>query len=186
MPIFGVTASSNMTTKLSDFYQIATTTLGSAQSSITFSSIPQDYTHLQIRGIARSSNATDGDYFYVQFNSDTGNNYTYHLLNGTGDTTPNSAAATAQAGAGAPRFSAGSNTANVFGVVIIDVLDYTNTNKNKTVRTIGGFDGNGTGISRITSGVWLNTAAISSIVIKSGNAGNLTQYSSFQLYGVKA
>ena len=185
MPIFGITASSNMTTKLSDFYQIATTTLGSAQSSVEFTSIPADYTHLQIRGIARSSTITVGDYLYFQFNSDTGTNYTFHQVTGDGATI-SSNGGISQTGAASPRVSAGSDGANVFGAFVIDILDYTNTNKNTTVRTIGGYDSNGSGNSRLTSGLWSNTAAITSIAIKSGNAGNLTQYSSFQLYGVKA
>jgi hypothetical protein len=184
MPIFGITASSNMTTKLTDFYQIATTTLGSAQSTITFSSIPSDYTHLQIRGIARSASATSGDYIYVQFNSDTGNNYTYHQLTGDGSGA-SSLAGTSQTGAGSPRISAANTLASVFGGVVIDILDYANTNKNKTIRTIGGFDENGAGTVRLTSGVWLNSAAITSVAIKSGTAANLAQYSSFALYGIK-
>ena len=167
------------------FFSITTTTLSSAQSSIEFSNIPQTYTHLQIRGIARSTNATNGDYIYVQFNSDTGNNYTYHQLSGDG-ASATSAAGTSQAGAGTPRISAGSDTASVFGGVIIDILDYRDTNKYKTIRTIGGYDNNGSGVVRLTSGIWLNTSAVTSIVIKSGNAGNLAQYSSLALYGVLA
>ncbi|CAB4157891.1 hypothetical protein UFOVP688_55 [uncultured Caudovirales phage] len=170
---------------IGDFESIATSTAGSAVPSISFTSIPQTYTHLQIRGIARSSNATNGDFIYVQFNTDTANNYTYHLLNSDGSSAI-SASGTSQAGAGAPRISAASDTANVFGAVVIDILDYANTNKNTTIRTIGGYDANGSGSSRLTSGVWLNTAAVTSIAIKSGNAGNLAQYSSFSLYGVKA
>jgi len=77
MPIFGITASSNMSIKLTDFYQIATTTLGSAQSSVEFTSIPADYTHLQIRAITKDSRGTAPNNVYMQFNADTSTNYWY-------------------------------------------------------------------------------------------------------------
>lgn len=171
--------------QIGDFESIATSTAGSAVPSISFTSIPQNYTHLQIRGIARTTAAFLGDFLYFQFNSDTGNNYTYHQLSGDGSSA-SSAAGTSQAGGASPRISAANTLANVFGGVVIDILDYANTNKNTTIRTIGGYDENGGGVARLTSGLWLNTAAVTSIAIKSGNAANLAQYSSFALYGVKA
>jgi hypothetical protein len=175
MPIFGVTASSNMSTKLTDFYQIATTTLGSAQSSITFSSIPQDYTHLQIRGISRNVVATN----FMQFNNDTASNYSSHYVLGDGATTISGVLNSTKMYA---FFSTA--TANIFGVAVIDILDYANTNKYKTIRSLSGGDENGSGYAELLSGNWRNTAAITSIKLSTGS-GNLEQYSSFALYGIK-
>ena len=188
MPIFGVTASSNMTTKLTDFYQIATTTLGSATSTVTFSSIPQDYTHLQLRVLVRTDRSSFYlDYLKMTYNSDSGANYTTHHLAGDG--------ATASAyGAGSQNFTqilrlagaASPSISNTFGVAVVDILDYTNTNKYKTMKNIGGVDFNGSGELGLYSGVWLNTAAINTITLTVGGGTVINQYSSFQLYGVKA
>ena len=74
--------------------------------------------------------------------------------------------------------------ANFFGVVIIDILDYANTNKFKTVKAIGGYDANGSGWPSVNSAVYRETNAVSSIKFSSG--GSLAQYSQFALYGVKS
>ena len=191
MPIFGITASSNMSTKLTDFYQIATTTLGSAQSSIEFTSIPSTYTHLQIRGLVRvqSSGGVDGDNLKMQFNSDTATNYSRHGLVGSGATATSFGAASASfAGVGIALRSAA--LANNFSVSIIDILDYANTNKYKTTRAISGYDNNGTGsypgYAVLYSGNWRSTSAITSIKLTTDADGtNLLTGSTFALYGIK-
>lgn len=188
MPIFGITASSNMSIKLTDFYQIATTTVGSTEPSfIEFTSIPADYTHLQIRAIVRSSQLSSGGFsdLYMQFNSDTTTNYQVHYLQGNG--------ATASSGAAASNTSINSRAArndalaSVFTANIIDILDYANANKRKTVRLLAGSDFNGSGEASLRSGAWRNTTdAITSIKFTLEASSNFKQYSSFQLYGVKA
>ena len=186
MPIFGVTASSNMSTKLTDFYQIATTTLGSAQSSIEFTGIPSTYTHLQIRGIARNSVAsTSADWVRCQFNSDTGTNYSWHYLFGNGSAASSSAGTTQSFMLLGWALNA-SSTSNSFGAQVIDILDYADTNKYKTVRSILGYEQNTSdGGVNLNSGNWRSTSAITSIKLYPAS-GNFNQYSSFQLYGVKA
>jgi hypothetical protein len=80
-----------------------------------------------------------------------------------------------------------SSTASIFGVAVCDILDYTNTNKYKTVRSLSGHDQNGSGYVTLMSGSWRNTAAITSITILRDSGGaNLTQYSQFALYGIKS
>jgi hypothetical protein len=166
------------------YESIATVTVGSGgQSSIDFTSIPSTYKHLQIRGIARSSAAVTASNCRLRFNSDTGSNYAYHYLGGDG------AAAYAGATSSTDRGYAGltsgaSASANIFGVLIIDVLDYANTNKNKTVRALSGVDLNGSGYVELDSSLWMNTTAVSSLSLFF-NSGNFAQYSSFALYGIK-
>ncbi len=188
MPIFGITASSNQNVKLTDFFQIATTTLGSDTQYVDFTSIPQNYTHLQIRLLARDNRATSGmgGEIRIFFNSDTATNYSSHILYGTG------AVAASGNYPNNPHIyvcdtPSNTSTANTFSSGIIDILDYTNTNKYKTTRSMGGADTNGGGIITFSSGNWRNTAAITSIRI-SNTSGTYShkQYSSFQLYGVKA
>lgn len=169
-----------------DYESIATVNVGSGgSSSITFSSIPSTYQHLQVRGIARSTRSATSDYIALQLNSDTGSNYAYHGLDGNGSSASAFGLAT-QTFMDVERASAATATTNVFGVSVIDILDYANTNKYKTMRCLGGSDNNGSGSITLTSGLWQNTNAVSTITLKAqGGTSNFAQYSSFALYGIK-
>jgi len=191
-PILGIYASQISGHLVTNNYSsISTVTVGSGgASSITFSSIPSTYTHLQIRGIAQSAATTFIEDGKIQFNGDTGSNYIRHALMGNGASA--AAYSTSSTGILVDAMVSGtvSGTANIFADSIIDILDYTNTNKNKTVRVLNGVDFNGAPFSgnggrvTLTSGLWTNTAAITSITISGANF-NLNQYSSFALYGIK-
>lgn len=170
--------------KPGNYYSLATTTVGAGgAASVTFSSIDQSFTHLQLRAICRSSYAGGfGLTVSMTMNSDGASNYSQHWLYGDG--------ASATASATAPNASIGlgwtggtSMTANVFSDIVIDILDYTNTNKYKTTRTLMGTDINGSGAIFLTSGNWRNTNAVTTLTFT--NAGNFAQYSQFALYGVK-
>jgi hypothetical protein len=170
---------------------ISTNTLGTATASVTFSSIPATYTHLQIRLFTQDARATYGiTEIRMSFNGDSSSIYRTHNLYGDG------ASATSSDG-GALGYiilgdgTFGSSTGGTFGVGIVDILDYANTNKFKTVRNLSGVDLNGTvasfgGRAGLSSGVWRSTAAVSSLTLVSNSGVNFTQYSSFALYGVKA
>jgi hypothetical protein len=142
-------------------FPIASTTLATA-SPITFSSIPQNFTHLQARIFGRTTSSNVADVTYFQFNGDSGSNYVYHYLLGDGSSA-SSSSGTSQTGGRLYSISGANATSNVWGNQIVDILDYTNTNKNKTVRSIGGFDNNGSGQVALSSSLWLNTAAVTSI-----------------------
>ena len=161
-----------------DFESIATVTVGSGgASSIEFTSIPGTYQHLQVRGVWTSSSAAE---LQVAFNSDTTNgNYYRHQIYGSG--------AAAVAGANQLRtFATYTETnANVFSGLVMDILDYASTSKNKTAKTMGGFDSNGGGYIQIQSGLWMNAAAITSIAV-TPSAGTISQHSTLALYGIKA
>jgi len=135
---------------------------------------------------------TTGIYDYTRFNSDTGANYSNHSLEGGGS----SATATAAANDSFLRALApitagvyGTGTTGYPAAAVLDILDYANTNKYKTVRSLGGSDSNnGNGGIGIMSGSWRNTAAITSITINAysaGSASTFNQYSHFALYGIK-
>jgi hypothetical protein len=161
------------------------TTSGSAQG-ITFSSIPQTFTHLQLRCFVRNQAAAPNpDYLLGRFNGDTGTNYTNHYLHGTGSAADaGSFQIQAYSFAGPFSYTSGAySTAGVYTNVVIDILDYTNTNKNKVTRSIGGWDSNGSGRVGIYSNLWLNTAAINSIYISTAN-GNEVAGSVYTLYGI--
>ena len=154
---------------------IGTFTVGAGgQSTISFTSIPSTYKHLQIRYFGFVANDA-----FIRFNSDTGTNYSRHSLYGNGS----SAAAYGAANETAIGFTYTASSTNP-GVVVCDILDYANTNKYKTVKVLNGDDQNGSGIIMLASGNWRNTSAITSITIFE-DSGVFGQYSSFALYGIK-
>jgi len=182
-PILGIIASSKLVVT-SSYESIATTTLSTATASVTFSSIPATYTHLQIRLIGRSDRAANLDSLRIQANSDTASNYTEHGLYGDG-ASAGAFAATPQAYMQFYRIAGANAGASIFGAIYIDILDYANTNKFKTARSIGGADNNGSGEIYLTSGLWRSTSAITSLTLYPGVGTNFVQYSSFALYGIR-
>jgi len=148
----------------------------------TFSSIPQTFTHLQLRVFLRDTFSGAATNAFVRFNGDAGSNYAYHYLNGNGSSAA-SGASLSQSYLPIGNDPAGTSTANVYGSFIVDILDYTNTNKNKTTRTLGGFDANGSGIVSLYSGLWLNTAAITSIQCGADSLGDAPG-TYLSLYGI--
>jgi hypothetical protein len=171
--------------RLDGYYQIATTTVSSPVGNIEFTGIPSTYTHLQIRGIARTDRASfTEDQIFVRLNSDTATNYSYHRFYSDGASVTSAASSTI-AEMSTFYAPAASATSSIFGSVVIDILDSANTNKYKTLRMIGGHDRNGGGYVSLFSGNWRNTDAITTIKLFPSSA-NLVQYSSFALYGVTA
>jgi hypothetical protein len=183
-PILGIIASSQQSQFLGNFDSIATVTVGSGGStSITFDNIAGTYKHLQIRYIGR---ARDGyNSIALRFNNDTSSVYSWHRLYGNGST------ASADAGATQDKILAGriaqtTDSANIFGAGIIDILDYANTNKYKTIRNLDGSDANGSGEMFLHSGSWQKTNAITRIdIIDWQTPMAFAQYSTFALYGIK-
>ena len=162
----------------SSFESIATSTPTSG-SAITFSSIPSTYQYLQIRLQARFS-GTD-DRINLTFNSDTGSNYTYHWLVGDGAAASASGGATQTSALGV---SYATGTASIAAPSIIDIHDYANTTKNKTIRSFNGWDTNGSGRIRLMSGLWMNTSAVNSVTLTL-NSGTFATGTSIALYGIK-
>ena len=161
---------------------LATTTLSSTASSVTFSNIPSGYKHLQLRYILRDSYAANVDFTTVKFNGAT-SGYAWHYLRGNG------VAAQASAGTSASSIRVGfitygSDTADIFGAGIMDILDYSSTTKYKTMRNLNGADTNGAGLAALSSGLYQSTDAITSITFESAGTAYVAN-STFALYGVK-
>jgi hypothetical protein len=160
---------------------IATTTLSSNSSTITFSSVPQVYKHLQIRAVHQSTAAS---WTNISLNSDTtASNYVMHRFSGDGAT----AFAESYVSSNQRRFFT-SYPSPYWCSSVIDILDYTDTNKNTTVRGLHSWVGDGAsgfdGEANYISNLWLNTAAVSTIDITIPGQ-NFTQYSKFALYGIQ-
>lgn len=184
-PILGIFASSM--SGVGDYESIATVTVGAGgAASIDFTSIVGTYSHLQIRGIARTANAATYGGLRLQVGNgsiDTGTTYNTHDLYGNGSTVTSSNTIN-NTNMYAGTISSASLGASIFGVAVVDLLDYSNTNKFKTIRSLGGADGNGSGYAYFSSGAWRSTSAINTIKLFA-TSGNFVQYSSFALYGVK-
>lgn len=162
------------------YESIATVTVGSGgSSSITFSSIPSTYTHLQIRYMAVAASGTTE--ILMKINSDTGANYARHDLYGSGTTAGASASAPSSSPYIQGYISSVEPTNPCVGVVTI--LDYANTNKYKTTRILTGVDKNGSGGIELNSLLWMNTSAITTLDIY--GTGTFGQNSSIALYGIK-
>ena len=173
---------------------LATVTVPSGgASSITFSAIPQTgYSHLQIRGFVQTNRGTYGiDEGFLTFNGDTSSNYADHYLYGEGANPVAAGADTSKTKITIGTGTFGTSTGGTFGAIIMDLLDYSNLNKNKTIRTLGGVDVNGTvggigGRISLSSGLWMNNSTgINSLTITPSNGSLFSQFSQFSLFGIK-
>ena len=162
------------------YESIATVTVGSGgTSTISFTSIPATYNHLQVR--AMHLYTSSGANMSCSYNSGAFSNVRSHYLYGSGSvadagTDPTNAIISFQSGA----------TTTQFCVAIYDFLDYTNTNKTHTMRGLVGQDRNGSGAVGFVSALATNTAAISALTFTyAGGGASFQEYSKFALYGIK-
>jgi hypothetical protein len=163
---------------------IASNVLSSSAASVTFSAIPATYTDLVVRWTGRVDTAAVTPSVYLQLNADTGTNYSYTALEGTGSAASSYRAAT-NAFIHIGRSSGSTATANTFGSGEVYIPSYT-LSQNKPVGAVGMGETNATtAIMDATAGLWRNTAAITSVTVYPAASGNFVSGSSFYLYGIK-
>lgn len=156
----------------STYSAIATTTLGSAATTVDFTSIPSTYTDLIIVGNFSMAAARS---LSIRLNSDTGNNYSNTQLTGNGT----SASSARNSNNPYMYFAAGQTS---IGTAILHFQNYANTTTNKTVLAR-----QGTASADVTAnvGLWRSTSAITSISLSGeGVSNNLSAGSTFTLYGI--
>lgn len=167
------------------YESIATVSASGGETSLSLTSIPSTYKHLELRWIARTSLASVGGGFFVRYNSDSSALYTKHSLWGDGanvnanDFGSDTETEITFGGAGA------NATASVFGTGVLSVLDYSSTSKYKTLRSFHGIDNNGSGYSQLSSGLWRSTSAITSITLTATSSKTFSASTKFALYGIK-
>ena len=163
----------------STYEPIATTTLGSAASSITFSSIPSTFTDLRL--VLTATTAGSGA-IYGQFNGDTGSNYSSTSLEGRGST------ANSQQISNRTKFELEgywfASTSTTPFMQTLDIFSYAGSTY-KTVLTTASNDMNGSGEVLRTVALWRSTSAINSITITAGSP-NFNSGTTATLYGIKA
>jgi hypothetical protein len=158
------------------FEAIATQTLGSAAASVTFSSIPSTYTDLVLIITPQSSSGTTS--VDIQFNGDTGTNYSLTFLYGDGTSAASGRASNNAVANGGTAVA----TANTLLINTVQIQNYSNTTTYKSLLTRA----NNTVGNVLTSiSMWRNTAAINSVLLKLATGANFTTGSTFSLYGVK-
>lgn len=169
---------------------INSSVLGSAQPSVTFSSIPATFNHLHLMICARSSAAVIQDIIVSQFNGDTGTNYDYQDFyaqgTGSGSSQIGGVQGTATASPQIGYISAANSLANMPGVVKIEIANYLGTTfykvaQGESAQVSGASAGNAQTVT--TAIYWHNTAAINAILMKLQSGGNFITGSTFYLYG---
>ena len=154
---------------------IATTTLGSANNAITFSSIPSTYTDLRLVVVGTVN--TTGVEVRVQLNGDTASNYSNTQLTGNG-----SAASSNRYSAAYFQFI-GSGSSTVPNMATMDLMSYAGSTF-KTVLTTWSGDLNGSGTVERTVSLWRSTAAINSIKVHASGVNTLSSGTTATLYGI--
>jgi len=178
------TSSSPITTS-NNFVSIATQVVGAGgQSTITFTNIPQNYTHLQLRTLLRNTltGATEA-YSAMIFNGDTGNNYGYNQIWVNGTAVTFNFYSTGVGNLPGPEATNDGRTTGTYAAGIMDILDYSSTVKNKSYRALTGFDDNGFGFIFHMAGTWNSLSPIYGIQISSG-ATSFKAGSQIALYGI--
>lgn len=187
-PILGIVASAQQkpSIKILAYESIATLSGNGSSSQLTFSSIPSTYKHLQVRLIVRGTRSFPTEQLYIRLNGDSGNNYAYHYLLGDGSG-PQASGVGSTNTFFVTEFPAANENANIFATSVVDLLDYNSTVKNKTLRSLSGYDNNNSGVSDskvwFASGLWVNTSAVTSLSVLSNGA--FTSTTRIALYGIK-
>lgn len=187
----GLVSAGSIASHLVNFYAISTATVTSGgNGSFSFTSIPQTFTHLQLRIFGRESGTyTYGGSVQIMFNTDaSGNsNYSGHGMYGNGSSTLNWGNGISTDRAYINRLSCDTQSSGIYGALIIDILNYKNTNVYKTIKYIGGFDANGSsngGTISFGSDAWLKTDAINAMTFYY-DTGAWEIGTQFALYGIK-
>lgn len=189
-PILGILASSQQSAVIStnSYESIASATVsGGSTQTVVFSSIPSTYQHLQLRILGRSGQTADFSSYSVRM---TGVNGNIHYMAGNGSSTIVDYNGPIEYPYNL-NLPAENQSANIFGVAIVDILDYADTNKYKTLRCFSGWDANGwdasqSGYVRLNSTLFQTTSAVSSLTIGIYQGGvPWVANSTLALYGIK-
>jgi hypothetical protein len=162
------------------YIALANLTLSGTDATVTFSSIPATYRDLVVVISTRSDTNAAADNMGLYFNSDTGNNYSTLRMLGTGSTTVSGTAPTSARIAQLTVPAA--NLSTQFGVATVHIMDYSATDKHKTVLVRSNTAGDQV---HAAAGRWASTNAITSVSIDLyATSANFVSGSTFALYGI--
>lgn len=186
-------AASNSVTPIvpTAFESIASISGTGSSSSFTFTSIPQTYKHLQIRAILRENSGGNANgSLKLEFNGSGSSVGRGHWFQALGETSPYTNAQYDSGDMYIQYVSVGSAaTGNVYGMLIMDIMDYSDTSKNKVIRNFYGINANNLAATSAAVGsnsnLWVNTSAINQIKLVGSNNNPYTTLSNVALYGIK-
>ena len=168
------------------FEAIETVYLEVDTATITFDNIPSTYQHLQIEYSARTDRASLGyDSAKINFNGDTGSNYSEHYMGIYSGTSGFAGGAANQAYTSLYRLSGIDVPAEVYATGTAIIFDYAETTKNKSIQGYGGASDEYYE-AMFFDGCWDSTAAITSFVLDPAGGSNFIRGSMFSLYGIKS
>jgi hypothetical protein len=171
--------SSTSVTTNNSYSSIASQTVGAGgATTVVFTNIPQNYSHLQIRMYGFAVNSDIG----LQFNSDNSVSYSRHYHYGSGSAVTSSGTILGGNNWVEPLYVTGNTTYPASSVS--DILDYSSTLKNKVMRTISGYDTGSAGYFILYSGLWTSLAPISSMTFFSNGSSLTNQYTTIAIYGM--
>jgi hypothetical protein len=166
------------------FELIETQILASTTTAVTFSAIPTVFKHLQIRITSRNTTAAASRPITLRMNADTGSNYAYHFIRGIGSGSGTATTTSGQTSMIIGRSPGSTETANIFAVALVDILDYGNTNKTKSVRAYTARYSSETQIEQ-TGALWNSTSAITSIEVADRSlSSSFAAGTRISLYGI--
>ena len=160
------------------YVPIATQTLGSSASSVTFNSISQGFTDLVVVSSIKPSSSASGYGPSFQINGDTGSNYSYTLIYGNGS----SAGSIRASSINYARYGSGGSTSTLEADVT-HIMNYSNTTTYKTILARFSQPSADTGAF---VNLWRNTAAITSLTFYGNDGGSIAAGSTFTLFGISA
>jgi hypothetical protein len=163
---------------------IAKNVLGSDTATVTFSTIAATYTDLLVVCSSRTDRGNNGDAIVLQFNSDTGNNYSTRSLYGTGSSAVSTSWSSVSGIYLVQAATANSDTASTFGNAEAYIPNYAGSTNKSVSHTGVTENNNATAYMSADAGLWSNTAAITSMLLKPLNGSNFKSGSSFYLYGI--
>lgn len=176
------------------FELISTTLLSSTTSSVTFSSIPQTYKHLQIRWTGRNNVSWGSDggstVYWMQVNGSSSAVYSTHNLRGEYSSVSSASNSSLTYSRFLGSLANAFSPSNAFTGGVVDILDYTNSSTNKTLKSMAGYVSGSPeyGGLHVASSAFNTTGAVTSLTVGAGNTPgsyNFISGSRFSLYGIK-
>ncbi len=174
---------------------ISTTYLEADAASVTFSSIPATYEHLQLRCNLKSNRTNSSDPVRVCLGDssdspvDTGSGYYSHYLSGNGSNAGAGVFGSTSLRIGRVAGSKTDENAANYGTTVIDIFDYANANKNTTVLGIGGLAGvsSATGtVVVLASGIWETASVVTAVRVEAADGSGWIRGTEVTLYGLKS
>ena len=166
------------------FDLLETTVLTSTATTVSFTGLDaySDYKHLQLRMLTRDSAAQNVNLRFLRFNGVSTSDYYYHSIYASATTVTKSKAAAGYINLG--RGVSNSQAANIFSQNLVDILDFSSTNKRTTTRALQNAYGSSFRETGLWSGMYNSTEAITSLELALQDSGGFMAGSRFSIYGI--